>query len=304
MLIVFFFKQKTAYEIKECDWSSDVCSSDLLDPRLVIMENVPHLLRAKTHSGRKVISIIHAELSKLGYEVQSEVLEAVRFGVPQIRKRLFVIASKLPFDKFFPSPTHSEAEYLSLWNAISDLPDIEAREGTDVMDYDKTSENSFQSEMRGDCEKVYNHVAMKHSRRIVERFENMEWGDSTKDVPKELMPYKRGEVGTISDKVYDQNNRRMYPHKPCHTVPASFYANFVHPFKHRNFTAREGARIQTFPDSYRFFGKPTIVSHKLLEREGRADEKHLCQYNQIGNAVPPLLTKAIAANLRSQLGGG
>jgi DNA (cytosine-5)-methyltransferase 1 len=93
----------------------------------------------------------------------------------------------------------------------------------------------------------------------------------------------------------------MYPHKPCHTIPASFYANFVHPYQHRNFTAREGARIQSFPDSFRFMGKPTVISHKLLAREGRFGEKYLCQYSQIGNAVPPMLAQAIAENILKQL---
>jgi DNA (cytosine-5)-methyltransferase 1 len=93
----------------------------------------------------------------------------------------------------------------------------------------------------------------------------------------------------------------MHPFRPCHTIAASFYANFVHPYQDRNFTAREGARIQSFPDWYRFCGKPTVVSHKLLAREERHDERYLCQYNQIGNAVPPLMAQAIAANLRPQL---
>jgi DNA (cytosine-5)-methyltransferase 1 len=95
----------------------------------------------------------------------------------------------------------------------------------------------------------------------------------------------------------------MYPHKPCYTVPASFYANFVHPYQNRNFTAREGARIESFSDSYLFKGKPTVVSHKLLAREGRTDEKYLCQYNQIGNAVPPILAKKIGINILKQLNG-
>ncbi|RYZ83774.1 MAG: DNA cytosine methyltransferase, partial [Proteobacteria bacterium] len=71
------------------------------------------------------------------------------------------------------------------------------------------------------------------------------------------------------------------------------------PYQHRNFTAREGARIQSFPDHYKFLGKPTLISRKLLEREGRHEEIGLCQYNQIGNAVPPLLASAVARNLIS-----
>jgi DNA (cytosine-5)-methyltransferase 1 len=93
----------------------------------------------------------------------------------------------------------------------------------------------------------------------------------------------------------------MYPDRPCHTIPASFYANFVHPYKNRNFTAREGVRIQSFPDTYIFKGKATVVSHKLLAREERLEEKFLCQYSQIGNAVPPLMAKAVAENIMSQL---
>jgi DNA (cytosine-5)-methyltransferase 1 len=141
---------------------------------------------------------------------------------------------------------------------------------------------------------------MRHSKRMIERFSAMACGQSVSDVAKHLRPLKRNGNGEISGTVYDQNNRRMHPDRPCHTIPASFYANFVHPNQHRNFTPREGARLQSFPDWFVFKGKPTVVSQKLLAREGRTDEKHLCQYNQIGNAVPPLLAKAIADNLLSQ----
>jgi DNA (cytosine-5)-methyltransferase 1 len=130
---------------------------------------------------------------------------------------------------------------------------------------------------------------------------SMVWGQKGDELAEEHMPHKRNGNGLKSTQGYSQNNRRMYPDRPCHTLPASFYANFVHPYEHRNFTPREGARIQSFPDSYVFKGKPTVVSQKLLEREGRTADKHLCQYNQIGNAVPPLMAMAIGGNIINQL---
>ncbi|NHZ66907.1 DNA cytosine methyltransferase [Massilia genomosp. 1] len=279
----------------------------LLDPEVMIMENVPNLIKAKTESGELVVDIIVNELKKIGYFVKYKILEATDYGVPQIRKRLVVIATKKEISDPFPPKTHvigEQSDFLrvgmpkcpTLWEAISDLPEIEARQGSEVQPYTKPPENQYQKTLRGKSSQVHNHKAMNHSSRLVERFASMVWGQSTSDVPDHLKPLKRNST-EMSDKVYDQNNRRMFPHKPCHTIAASFYANFVHPHKNRNFTAREGARIQSFPDTYVFLGKPTVVSKKLLGREGRTDESYLCQYNQIGNAVPPLMANAIAEHL-------
>lgn len=285
----------------------------VLKPEIMIMENVPNLIKARTESKELVIEIIISELRKLGYYTNYKILEATDYGVPQIRKRLVVIATKKEIKDPFPIKTHTIEENPdlfsvglkkcpTLWEAISDLPVIEARQGAEVQPYTNDPQNSYQEELRKGSKELYNHKAMNHSPRLVERFSAMEWGHSTSDVPDHLKPLKRNST-EISDKVYDQNNRRMYPHKPCHTVPASFYANFVHPFKNRNFTAREGARIQSFPDWYVFKGKPTVVSHKLLNREGRTEDTHLCQYNQIGNAVPPLMAKAIAEHIMKNYQG-
>lgn len=282
----------------------------IFSPKCIILENVPNLLKAKTETGKFVIDIIVKEFENIGYHVKYDILEATSYGVPQIRKRLIVVASKNVLIQPFPISTHqviynNQNTQLkstpTLWEAISDLPVIDAREGAEIMDYTMPPQNEFQELLRAGSLKVYNHKAMLHSKRTVERFSIMEWGQSVADVPAHLMPYKRNGNGELSEKAFDQNNRRMYPNEPCHTIPASFYANFVHPYRNRNFTAREGARIQTFPDWYVFKGKPTVVSQKLLEKEGRSSEKHLCQYNQIGNAVPPLLAKAIAENLKGQI---
>jgi DNA (cytosine-5)-methyltransferase 1 len=285
----------------------------VLCPELLIMENVPNLVKAKTASKHNVIDIVCRELEGLGYSVDFRILEAVDFGVPQIRKRLFVVASRESLPNRFPSPTHSVSPSANLftsllptptlWDAISDLPQISAGQGSEVMDYSEPPRNDYQALLRRGSEKVLNHKAMKHSKRLVERFSSMKCGDTATNVPAHLGPLARNGNGVRSEKIYDQNNRRMHPDRPCHTIPAAFYANFVHPFANRNFTPREGARLQSFPDWYAFKGKPTVVSQKLLAREERWDENFLCQYNQIGNAVPPLLAKALAANLLDQLEG-
>lgn len=285
----------------------------LFNPQIMIMENVPNITKAKTGNKVLVKDIIKKELEGLGYYTYDKILIATDYGVPQIRKRFVVVASKTPLDQPFPKPTHTVDSHgptlfsdelkrcPNLWDAISDLPDIDAREGGEEMEYDKPAQNDYQEYLRKNSDKVYNNKAMNHSKRMVERFASMSWGHSVSDVPEHLRPLKRNGNGEISKKLYDQNNRRLFPDRPCHTIAASFYANFVHPYKNRNFTPREGARVQSFPDWFVFKGKPTVVSHKLLAREGREEEKHLCQYNQIGNAVPPLMSKAIAENIILQL---
>lgn len=287
----------------------------IVQPQAVLLENVPGLLRRHAQSGDAVIAIIVRELEALGYEISYSVLEAQSFGVPQIRPRLFVVGYRKMPAEAFPRPTHirkgtadlfSEARqlpFVSLWDAISDLPLLEARQGAEEIAYDGPPHNEYQRLLRADATCVYNSVAMNHSARMVERFSLVKWGESGMDVPEEHQSRKRGDYSALSGKGYSQNNRRMHPDKPCHTIPASFYANFIHPYNHRNFTPREGARLQSFPDWYRFCGKPTVVSTKLLAREERTSELHLCQYNQIGNAVPPLLAYQLARHIASVLKG-
>ncbi|RUR72368.1 DNA cytosine methyltransferase [Chlorogloeopsis fritschii PCC 9212] len=292
---------------------------NFLEPKAFVMENVKGLLSRKNAEGQKVIDIIRKTFQDLGYFVEVWILNAAEYGVPQIRERIFIVGNKMGKELASPRKTHSlELQHISqsqlsvfdgtevlpaltLWDAISDLPELNAREGNEEQPYIVEPQNNYQVWARHGSYILYNHVAMEHSERLVERFKHIKWGESSSDVPKEHGARRRSGNGELSNKSYDQNNRRLNPHKPSHTIAASFYANFIHPFQHRNLTAREGARIQSFPDNYRFLGKKTVVSHKLLHREARFDEKFLCQYNQVGNAVPPILAKAIALHLLEKL---
>lgn len=285
----------------------------IFSPSVMVMENVPNIIRAKTKSGEKVVDIIQKEFIDLGYHVDYTILAASDYGVPQMRQRFVLIASKNKLSQPFPAKTHyvddgnGQSEQglkkcPTLWEAISDLPEIDACQGAAEMQYTAVVQNEYQAFCRGNNTILRNHLAMKHTKRLVERFGLMTWGQSVSDITDErLKQRKRNGNGEVSDSPYDQNNRRMHPNRICHTITATFYGNFVHPYKNRNFTAREGARIQSFPDKYVFLGKPTVPSKKLLMREGRTDEMYLCQYSQIGNAVPPLMSKAIAQNILRQV---
>lgn len=290
-----------------------------VEPKAFVMENVKGLLSSKNAEGRNVIDIIKEKFEELGYFVEVWLLNAAEYGVPQIRERIFIVGNKIGKELGIPPKTHSlnllniDCTQLSIfdsinllpalnvWDSISDLPPLKAREGEDEQPYILEPQNNYQNWIRADSKTLYNHVAMSHSQRLVERFQYIKWGESSSDAPKEHRARRRSGNGELSQKSYDQNNRRLNPYKPSYTIAASFYANFIHPFQHRNLTAREGARIQSFPDNYRFLGKKTVVSHKLLHREERFNEKFLCQYNQVGNAVPPVLAKTIALHLKEKL---
>ncbi|MBQ6623140.1 MAG: DNA cytosine methyltransferase, partial [Mogibacterium sp.] len=260
-------------------------------PKFFVMENVTGILSMKTQSNELVKDLILSEYSKAGYQVEVFTLNAAEHGVPQSRMRVFFIGLRndIPYDveKIEPKGWLFGDDQITIEDAIMDLPQIEAREGTDPAEYTKDPVTDYQKWARKDSVELHNHVAMRHTPRLVERFSKIGYGQSVADVDKEHQQRKRGEADKISGKVYSQNNMRPYPDRPSPTVAASFQSNFVHPFINRNYTAREGARLQSFPDTYIFYGKRTTMSW----------EKNISQYQQIGNAVPPLLAKSIGETI-------
>ena len=259
-------------------------------PSFFMMENVPGLLSMKNAKGESVKDLILDEYDKAGYNATYKILNAADYGVPQSRTRVIFIGIRkdLPFipEKLYPTPIFDENNQITIDQAIMDLPQIESGQGTEKQNYPSEPMNDYQKWARGNCKVITNHIAMRHTARLIERFKVIPQGGSLADVPQEHMQRQRGNASVTSGKIFSQNNMRPFGDKPSPTIAASFQSNFVHPHLNRNYTAREAARLQSFPDSYVFKGKRTTMSW----------EKNLSQYQQIGNAVPPLLSKAIADN--------
>ncbi len=274
-------------------------------PKAFILENVRGLKSATIDGKKPALQTILSGLLQLGYDVSYDILQAADYGLPQYRSRLFVIGTSWAQERSpFPrgtkraDATSSRWRYRGCLEAISDLPVIEARGGSDgPVAYESPAANRFQSRLRGGSQWVHNHRAMNHTPRLIERF---------KTIPPGGAAYKIGRseataaANTVT--VYKSNNQRLVADLPSLCITANFQSTYIHPTLNRNLTAREAARLQTFPDTFVFKGRRTLMSAKLLKEEGRDAENHLSQYNQIGNAVPPLLAAKIVQSVMQSEG--
>ncbi|WP_338311234.1 DNA cytosine methyltransferase [Bradyrhizobium sp. TM239] len=269
-------------------------------PRFAVLENVRGILSGKLSGARMALDAYLASLQEARYFSTVVRLQAADFGVPQLRERVFVISSRDEdaLKAFEPLIQRRKLSRLASSVCFGDLPTLNPGEGTDeVVPYPRAAQNKYQLLMRRSSSGVANHVAMKHTPRMLARLAVIGHGDSMKDVSSEHGQRKRNSGLIDAGQRYKMNCTRINPKRPSISVPANFQTIHVHPHQHRMLTAREGARLQGFPDSFVFTGPRTLMSRKLLEREGRTDEIGLSQYNQIGNAVPPPLARAIGETL-------
>ena len=223
----------------------------VLQPTFFLIENVGGLLNTRTAEGQLVIDVIQETIATIGYCSKWKLLQAAGFGVPQNRERLFIVgAASQHLLAQFGWPTSAATESVSLWEAISDLPEQGGG-------YTSSPNGIYQRQMRADYESDVPscHELMRHTARIVERFKAIGFGQGDSSVCIELQP--KGRQG-LQGRPYGQNSRRQHPDQPCSTIVASSHTNFIHPHFHRNFTVRELMRIQSFPDWFVMRGKRAV----------------------------------------------
>ncbi|HZW24505.1 MAG TPA: DNA cytosine methyltransferase [Gallionella sp.] len=277
----------------------------ILRPRMFVVENVKGLLSGKLSPEKRAFHEFISQVQNAGYHTRHFVLQAANFGAPQWRERVFIFGTI--DEKNLPSDIPARfGNALNPWwtvgDTLSDLPYVDSGDGCDGMvPYGSEPQNAYQEWLRRSSLGVFNHVAMNHTPRLIERFKLIPQGGSLIDVPREHGQRVRNGDSLDVRARFKMNNQRLAPNRVSTAITASFQSNFVHPILHRNLTAREGARLQSFPDSFVFCGPRTLMSKTLLMREGRGDEIGLSQYNQIGNSVPPLMAMAIGEEIQERL---
>ena len=254
---------------------------EFFKPSAFIAENVPGLVGL--YRGKVKERIIEA-FGDLGYYVCYKILLASDYGVPQNRKRVFFVGIRDKRVFKFPDPTHfslnnNSATFLgdhlrkvTVADAINDLPSLEQELGTEEADYLHPSSNNYQEYCREGSRKIYNHIATKHTEQTREIIAMVPEGGNYKMLPPELQDTRRFHIAWT----------RIDSQKPAPTVDTGHRHHF-HPWVNRVPTVRENARFQSFQDRFVFRGPKTS------------------QYEQVGNAVPPLVARALGKELTKYL---
>ena len=276
-----------------CQSYSTVGKRDLSDPRaglfreycrilkessakIFIFENVRGMLSIKKGAlFQEMLSLFEG----LGYAVQYQIMNAAEYGVPQIRERVIIVGTKNGISFSFPETTHGldKKPFLTIADAVSDLPFIKTDEKSET--YETPPQNDFQKQMRKNGDSLlHDHSAPKNNERLVKIMELLPDGGTPKDLPEKLRPTSG----------FGNTYCRLWWDRPGTTItrnlgtPSS--SRCIHPKAPRPLTTREGARLQSFPDNFKFYGS--------------RGKKNL----QVGEAVPPMLSKVLLDSVIDALG--
>jgi DNA (cytosine-5)-methyltransferase 1 len=270
-----------------------------LEPKAIVIENVPGLATLEKGAA---LAAMGAAFRQAGYRVDCAELLAAQYGVPQMRWRMFFVGWRNDMERRggFPQPTHGRAGigdlvpnrtvppeltqgFVTIREAIGDLPSVEA--GAFATMYEREAEGLYQMAMRADAPaRIRNHYAPRLSAQNLERIRQLRPGEDWRTLPLELLP---GSMRRALRKDHTRRFRRMRWDGIARSIITRFRdpksGEYIHPDQHRTITIREAARIQSFPDWFVF--------------EASNSE----QYDQVGNAVPPLLARAVGAEIKGML---
>ncbi|MEZ2719973.1 DNA cytosine methyltransferase [Paenalcaligenes hominis] len=239
--------------------------SEIIKPNFIVIENVPGI--ANLYGGRARLAIL-SEFKRLGYTLSEKLIFAPDYGVPQIRKRMFFVGVLNRETFVFPEPIFSPDEYVTCEQAISDLPPLQKEVGKEVSKYSSAPESDYQVMMREGSSLLFNHVGTRHTEHVISVIRQVPEGGNHRDLPP----------GVGDSRRFNEAWTRYHSKKPSKTIDTG-HRNHFHYKWDRVPTARENARLQSFPDRFRFLGTKTQ------------------QYKQIGNAVPPLLGLALGKKI-------
>lgn len=244
---------------------------DRANPKVVLIENVRGII---TNNKGYAKDRIYEIFEKRGYKVTHRILDASKFGVPQRRLRNFFVMSKTKHVFDF-NQLIEKKEIVTVKEAVGELYNYDT-EG-EIITLKQNPSTEYQKYLRREDNKVFNHDARYPAEFVQKRISFVPQGGNWREVPEELWPSKR-------------NNRHSSAYKrlkeddvSCTIDTGNNHSNYFHPLYNRIPTVREAARLQSFNDSFVFLGN-------------RSE-----QYRQVGNAVPPLLAKAIAKEIKEIL---
>jgi DNA (cytosine-5)-methyltransferase 1 len=237
---------------------------DESNPKWFVFENVEGFVSFQKGN---VLKQLQDAFKSLGYNTYFKVLTASDYGVPQNRNRFFMVGNNVGINFSFPEVFGYK---VTVKQAINDLPKLNNGDFFDVLPYKKGRVSKYAKIMRDNSNKAKQNFVSKNQDYVIERYKHVPIGNNWKSIPSELMKNYSNTANCHSG-IY----RRLHPNKPS-VVIANYRKNMlIHPFRDRGLSVREAARLQSFPDNFVFKGS-------LM---------HIQQ--QIGNAVPPLLAKAV-----------
>lgn len=242
----------------------------ILKPNWFIFENVSGF---RSFNNGFMAEYVETSLAKLGYKTSSSILDASDYGVPQNRNRFFIIGNRID-DKniFFDFNSIPKiAKKVTVRQAIGDLPSLKNGDHYESLSYKSMKPSKYASIMRKNSMKATQNYVSKNSDYVIERYKVIKEGDNWQAALK----YGYLDSYSSTKNTHSGIYKRLERGKPSVTIANYRKSMLIHPIEDRGLSLREAARLQSFPDDFLFCG---LLSY---------------MQQQVGNAVPPLLAKAI-----------